>query len=127
PPAGHRHDDTRPGPLRPRQRSPRRPPGNPRPSLPRQPEPLRQHGPAATPKTHRRLDQPAKPEAPGPSLISQTGCLIVVDTFRRGFAPDGIRVNVVTLGTIDTPLFHEGLMARGGSAESVASPLGRVG
>src|ERR1019366_2826258 len=66
----------------PRQRSPRRPPGNPRPGLPRQPEPLRQHGPAAAPKTHRRLDQPAKPQAPGPSLISQTGCLIVVDTFR---------------------------------------------
>jgi mRNA interferase MazF len=28
------------------------------------------------------LDQPANPEVSAPSLISQTGCLIVVDTFR---------------------------------------------
>ena len=47
-------------------------------------QPLRQQGPAATTKTHRCMDQPAKPETAGPSLISQTGCLIVVDTFRNG-------------------------------------------
>src|ERR1019366_5453730 len=82
PPSGHRPDDTLPGPLRPSRRGPRRPPGNSRPSLPRQPEPLRQQGPDPTPKAHRRLDQPAKPQAPDPSLIYRTGCLIVVDTFR---------------------------------------------
>src|ERR1019366_1419353 len=86
PPSGHRPDDTRPGPLRPSRRGPRRPPGNSRPSLPRQPEPLRQQGPDPTPKAHRRLDQPAKPQAPDPSLIYRTGCLIVVDTFRAHHA-----------------------------------------
>jgi hypothetical protein len=38
-------------------------------------------------KSHSRLDQSANPEAPGPSLISRTGRLIVVATFRKRYMP----------------------------------------
>jgi len=39
-------------------------------------------------KTHGSLDQPANPKACYPSLKYQTGCLIVVDTFRAAQLPE---------------------------------------
>jgi len=43
---------------------------------------LRQQSARATAKTDGSLDQPANPKGRHPSLNYQTGCLIVVDTFR---------------------------------------------
>jgi NAD(P)-dependent dehydrogenase (short-subunit alcohol dehydrogenase family) len=62
-------------------------------------------------------------------LSSKMGLIGLVRAMAKGLAPDGIRVNVITPGTIDTPLFRKGLAAGGGTAEKTAQsvPLGRIG
>lgn len=63
-------------------------------------------------------------------LSSKMGLIGLARAMAKGLAADGIRVNVVTPGTIDTPLFRKGIAsAQGASAERTAStvPLGRLG
>lgn len=62
-------------------------------------------------------------------LSSKMGLIGLVRAMAKGLAGDGIRVNVITPGTIDTPLFRKGLAAGGGTAEKTAQsvPLGRIG
>jgi NAD(P)-dependent dehydrogenase (short-subunit alcohol dehydrogenase family) len=62
-------------------------------------------------------------------LSSKMGLIGLARAMAKGLAADGIRVNVVTPGTIDTPLFRKGIAAGGGSAEATALtiPLGRIG
>jgi NAD(P)-dependent dehydrogenase (short-subunit alcohol dehydrogenase family) len=62
-------------------------------------------------------------------LSSKTGLVGLARAMARGLAADGIRVNVVTPGTIDTPLFRQGIANAGGSPERSAQtiPLGRLG
>jgi NAD(P)-dependent dehydrogenase (short-subunit alcohol dehydrogenase family) len=62
-------------------------------------------------------------------LTSKTGLIGLGRAMAKGLAADGIRVNVVTPGTIDTPLFRKGIAAANGSAEATARtvPLGRLG
>lgn len=62
-------------------------------------------------------------------LTSKTGLVGLARAMAKGLAADGIRVNVVTPGTVDTPLFRQGIAAAGGSAEATARtvPLGRLG
>lgn len=63
-------------------------------------------------------------------LTSKTGLIGLARAMAKGLAADGIRVNVVTPGTIDTPLFRRGIAsAPGSSAEATARtvPLGRLG
>jgi NAD(P)-dependent dehydrogenase (short-subunit alcohol dehydrogenase family) len=62
-------------------------------------------------------------------LSSKMGLIGLARALAKGFAADGIRVNVVTPGTIDTPLFRHGIASANGSAEATARsiPLGRLG
>ncbi|OHV43562.1 SDR family oxidoreductase [Pseudofrankia sp. BMG5.36] len=62
-------------------------------------------------------------------LTSKTGLVGLARAMARGLAEDGIRVNVATPGTIDTPLLREGLASSGGTVGDTAKlvPLGRVG
>jgi NAD(P)-dependent dehydrogenase (short-subunit alcohol dehydrogenase family) len=62
-------------------------------------------------------------------LASKTGLVGLARAMARGLAADGIRVNVVTPGTVDTPLFRQGIAAAGGRAEDTVKlvPLGRLG
>jgi NAD(P)-dependent dehydrogenase (short-subunit alcohol dehydrogenase family) len=62
-------------------------------------------------------------------LSSKMGLIGLTRALAKGLAPDGIRVNVVTPGTIDTPLFRQGIESAGGSAQETAArvPLGRLG
>jgi NAD(P)-dependent dehydrogenase (short-subunit alcohol dehydrogenase family) len=62
-------------------------------------------------------------------LSSKMGLIGLTRALAKGLAADSIRVNVVTPGTIDTPLFRHAIEAIGGSAEATAAsvPLGRLG
>lgn len=62
-------------------------------------------------------------------LSSKMGLIGLGRAMAKGLAADGIRVNVVTPGTIDTPLFRHGIASANGSAEATALniPLGRLG
>jgi NAD(P)-dependent dehydrogenase (short-subunit alcohol dehydrogenase family) len=62
-------------------------------------------------------------------LASKMGLIGLARSLAKGYAADGIRVNVVTPGTIDTPLFRRGIEAAKGSAEETAKsiPLARLG
>jgi NAD(P)-dependent dehydrogenase (short-subunit alcohol dehydrogenase family) len=62
-------------------------------------------------------------------LSSKMGLIGLARSLARGYAADGIRVNVVTPGTIDTPLFRHGIESAKGSAEETAKsiPLQRLG
>jgi NAD(P)-dependent dehydrogenase (short-subunit alcohol dehydrogenase family) len=62
-------------------------------------------------------------------LSSKMGLIGLTRAMAKGLAGYGIRVNVVTPGTIDTPLFRKGIEHAGGSADTTALsvPLGRLG
>ena len=62
-------------------------------------------------------------------LTSKTGLIGLARAMAKGLGGEGIRVNVVTPGTVDTPLFRQGISHAGGSAEATARtvPLGRLG
>lgn len=62
-------------------------------------------------------------------LTSKTGLIGLTRAMAKGLAGYGIRANVVTPGTIDTPLFRKGIEHAGGSADATALsvPLGRLG
>jgi NAD(P)-dependent dehydrogenase (short-subunit alcohol dehydrogenase family) len=62
-------------------------------------------------------------------LTSKTGLIGLARAMAKGLAADGIRVNVVTPGTVDTPLFRQGIAHANGSAEATAKsvPLRRLG
>jgi NAD(P)-dependent dehydrogenase (short-subunit alcohol dehydrogenase family) len=62
-------------------------------------------------------------------LTSKTGLIGLARAMAKGLGSDGIRVNVVTPGTVDTPLFRQGISHAGGSAEATAKsvPLGHLG
>jgi NAD(P)-dependent dehydrogenase (short-subunit alcohol dehydrogenase family) len=62
-------------------------------------------------------------------LSSKMGLIGLTRALAKALAADGIRVNVVTPGTIDTPLFRHAIESVGGSAEETAArvPLGRLG
>lgn len=62
-------------------------------------------------------------------LASKMGLIGLARALAKGLAAYGVRVNVVTPGTIDTPLFRKGIENGGGSAEATAKtvPLGRLG
>jgi NAD(P)-dependent dehydrogenase (short-subunit alcohol dehydrogenase family) len=62
-------------------------------------------------------------------LSSKTGLVGLARAMARGLAADGIRVNVVTPGTVDTPLFRQGVAHGGGTVDDTAKivPLGRLG
>ncbi len=62
-------------------------------------------------------------------LASKMGLIGLARAMAKGLAADGIRVNVITPGSIDTPLLRKGVAAAGGSAERTAQtvPLGRLG
>jgi NAD(P)-dependent dehydrogenase (short-subunit alcohol dehydrogenase family) len=62
-------------------------------------------------------------------LTSKTGLIGLSRAMAKGLGPDGIRVNVVTPGTVDTPLFRKGIENAGGSPERTAKtvPIGRLG
>jgi NAD(P)-dependent dehydrogenase (short-subunit alcohol dehydrogenase family) len=62
-------------------------------------------------------------------LTSKTGLVGLARAMARGLAADGIRVNVISPGTIATELFRKGVESAGNRVEDVAKgiPLGRVG
>ena len=62
-------------------------------------------------------------------LTSKTGLIGLTRAMAKGLAGYGIRVNVITPGTIDTPLFRQGIEHAGASAERTARtvPMGRLG
>lgn len=62
-------------------------------------------------------------------LTSKMGLIGLTRSMAKGLAGYGIRANVITPGTIDTPLFRKGIEHAGGSAEKTALtvPLGRLG
>ena len=85
----HRIDDAGPGSLRSGRRGPRSPPKNPRPCLRHEPRTLRQKIAQSAKQANSRLDQSAHAQnakqGTNQSLNSNSGCLIVVDTFRARF------------------------------------------
>jgi NAD(P)-dependent dehydrogenase (short-subunit alcohol dehydrogenase family) len=62
-------------------------------------------------------------------VASKTGLVGLARAMAKALAGDGIRVNLVTPGTIDTPLFRKGLEHVSLSGEQAAGniPLGRLG
>ncbi|GAA2213877.1 SDR family oxidoreductase [Nonomuraea monospora] len=66
---------------------------------------------------------------PGASIYAATKAAVhnLAHTLAADLAPRGIRVNSVSPGYIETPMFHDNISAEAGAAVLAAVPAGRLG